>query len=237
MKWLQVLDGGPLTTIQDSGRGGLGHLGVPPSGFLDGPAARLANRLVGNAEDAALLETTGRGPTLQLDSSAGSIVVAITGAPAAVRSTAGHSITRLLRPSAGPDTCRRRRFRRPTQLPRFSRRPRGRARLGQSLHRPAQRPRPGSPPGRRTASHRPRHASPSRPRTSCSDRRRRGRPSPVLDIYAWAPGGLVCPSLPWTNIASLALDGQPHQQPGRSAARAVLACRASATVNCRPKAW
>lgn len=77
MKWLRVLDGGPLTTVQDAGRGGLGHLGVAPSGYLDGPAARLANRLVGNAEGDALLETTGRGPTLQLDSGTGSIVVAV----------------------------------------------------------------------------------------------------------------------------------------------------------------
>ena len=58
----EVVDGGLLTTVQDAGRPGLAHLGVPPSGVLDAPAARLANRLVGNPEDAAVLETTGSGP-------------------------------------------------------------------------------------------------------------------------------------------------------------------------------
>ena len=80
---LEVVDGGLLTTIQDAGRPGLAHLGVPPSGFLDAPAARLANRLVGNDEDAALMETTGSGPTLRLHGEG--VVVAITGAPASLR--------------------------------------------------------------------------------------------------------------------------------------------------------
>ena len=40
------------------GRRGAAHLGVPRAGALDAPAARLANRLVGNAEDDAVLETT-----------------------------------------------------------------------------------------------------------------------------------------------------------------------------------
>jgi biotin-dependent carboxylase-like uncharacterized protein len=55
---LAVVRAGALTTVQDGGRPGLAHLGVPRSGALDAPAARLANRLVGNAEDAAVLETT-----------------------------------------------------------------------------------------------------------------------------------------------------------------------------------
>ena len=33
MSWLEVIEPGPLTTIQDAGRPGLGHLGVAPSGF------------------------------------------------------------------------------------------------------------------------------------------------------------------------------------------------------------
>jgi biotin-dependent carboxylase-like uncharacterized protein len=77
---LEVVDGGLLTTVQDAGRPGLAHLGVPPSGFLDAPAARLANRLVGNPEDAAVLETTGSGPALRLRE--GQVVVAVTGAAA-----------------------------------------------------------------------------------------------------------------------------------------------------------
>ncbi|MFD2417893.1 5-oxoprolinase subunit C family protein [Amycolatopsis pigmentata] len=48
---------GPLTLVQDLGRPGHAHLGVPPSGALDAPALRLANRLVGNAETAAGIES------------------------------------------------------------------------------------------------------------------------------------------------------------------------------------
>lgn len=55
---LEVLDGGPMTTIQDQGRPGLAHLGVGPSGAADRSAAALANRLVANRPDAALLEAT-----------------------------------------------------------------------------------------------------------------------------------------------------------------------------------
>lgn len=55
---LCVLEPGLLATIQDLGRPGSAALGVAPSGALDRAAARTANRLVGNAEDAALLEVT-----------------------------------------------------------------------------------------------------------------------------------------------------------------------------------
>jgi allophanate hydrolase subunit 2 len=51
-----VLRAGVQTLVQDAGRPGHAHLGVPPSGALDQPAFRLANRLVGNAESAAALE-------------------------------------------------------------------------------------------------------------------------------------------------------------------------------------
>jgi biotin-dependent carboxylase-like uncharacterized protein len=69
---------GALTTIQDRGRVGLAHLGVPRAGPLDRPAADLANRLVGNGPDAALLEVTGGGLQLMSDTGAW---VAVTGAP------------------------------------------------------------------------------------------------------------------------------------------------------------
>lgn len=55
---LAVLRAGPLTTVQDRGRPGFAHLGVPRAGALDLPAAALANRLVGNPTDAAVLEVT-----------------------------------------------------------------------------------------------------------------------------------------------------------------------------------
>ncbi|MBB6626256.1 biotin-dependent carboxyltransferase family protein [Nocardioides sp. KIGAM211] len=55
---LQVWEVGALTTVQDEGRPGHAHLGVPRAGALDRPAAALANRLVGNESSAAVLEVT-----------------------------------------------------------------------------------------------------------------------------------------------------------------------------------
>jgi biotin-dependent carboxylase-like uncharacterized protein len=78
---LTVLDPGPLTTVQDLGRRGFAHLGVPRSGALDVAAAHYANRLVGNAHDNAALETTSGGMTFQVS---GATTVAVTGAPAPV---------------------------------------------------------------------------------------------------------------------------------------------------------
>ncbi|MEU9173586.1 biotin-dependent carboxyltransferase family protein [Streptomyces sp. NPDC048420] len=78
---LSVVRSGALTTIQDQGRPGHAHLGVPRSGALDGPAAALANRLVGNRPEAAVLETTLNGCALRPRST---ITVAVTGAPCPV---------------------------------------------------------------------------------------------------------------------------------------------------------
>jgi biotin-dependent carboxylase-like uncharacterized protein len=86
MTTLEVLRGGALTTVQDRGRAGLAHLGVPPSGALDQPALALANRLLGNSPDAAALETTLDGVALRPDADCRFVV---TGAPAAV-SVDGH---------------------------------------------------------------------------------------------------------------------------------------------------
>lgn len=79
---LHVLAPGLLTTVQDRGRGGWRHLGVALAGALDSDAASLANRLVGNAADAAVLELTLRGPTLRFDAPAR---VALAGAATAMR--------------------------------------------------------------------------------------------------------------------------------------------------------
>ncbi|WP_342775780.1 biotin-dependent carboxyltransferase family protein [Nonomuraea deserti] len=49
---------GSLALVQDLGRPGYAALGVPHAGAADVPAYRLANRLVGNGEDAACLEVT-----------------------------------------------------------------------------------------------------------------------------------------------------------------------------------
>lgn len=53
---LTVVGTGPLVTVQDRGRAGHAHLGVPRAGALDPPAAALGNRLVGNGPEAAVLE-------------------------------------------------------------------------------------------------------------------------------------------------------------------------------------
>jgi biotin-dependent carboxylase-like uncharacterized protein len=79
---LEVVDAGALTTVQDLGRPGHAHLGVPRSGALDEPAHRLANRLVGNAETAATLETTVTGCALRVEDTR---TLVVTGAPCAVR--------------------------------------------------------------------------------------------------------------------------------------------------------
>lgn len=55
---LEVLEPGPLTTVQDLGRYGFGRYGVPPSGALDAYALRTANLLVGNSDGEAVLEIT-----------------------------------------------------------------------------------------------------------------------------------------------------------------------------------
>lgn len=79
---LDVVRRGALTTVQDLGRGGYAHLGVPRSGALDLPAHRLANRLVGNPASAATLETTVSGCGLRPSRP---VVVAVTGAACGVR--------------------------------------------------------------------------------------------------------------------------------------------------------
>ena len=76
---IEVLAAGVQTAVQDwPGRRGLWNVGVPPSGPMDALAHRLANRLVGNAAEAATLECTLAGPTLKFHADA---VIALTGAP------------------------------------------------------------------------------------------------------------------------------------------------------------
>jgi len=78
MGTITVVRPGALTTVQDLGRLGYGASGVPRGGAFDPWAARFANRLVGNPDDAALLEITLAGPTLDLD---GIAAVALVGDP------------------------------------------------------------------------------------------------------------------------------------------------------------
>ncbi len=55
---IEILDGGLQTTLQDGGRPGYRHFGVPLSGYADRLSAALANRLVGKDVTASLLEIT-----------------------------------------------------------------------------------------------------------------------------------------------------------------------------------
>jgi biotin-dependent carboxylase-like uncharacterized protein len=77
---IEVLAAGPLTTVQDRGRPGWAHLGVPPSGAADPAALELGNRIVGNDAGAAGLEATLSGPSLRFR---GAAIVALTGAETA----------------------------------------------------------------------------------------------------------------------------------------------------------
>ena len=57
---------GMLTTVQDLGRWGYQHSGIPVAGPMDSYSHRLANRMLGNPEDAAALEITLIGPELEV---------------------------------------------------------------------------------------------------------------------------------------------------------------------------
>jgi biotin-dependent carboxylase-like uncharacterized protein len=71
-----VIAPGWALSVQDRGRWGYASLGVSSSGAMDSEAAALANRLVGNVPDAALLESAG-GLHLRADTA---MVIAVTGA-------------------------------------------------------------------------------------------------------------------------------------------------------------
>jgi biotin-dependent carboxylase-like uncharacterized protein len=75
---IEVVEAGPLATVQDRGRRGYAALGVPRSGAFDRGAAALANRLVGNRADAAVIETTFGGLALRVRQA---VTLALTGAP------------------------------------------------------------------------------------------------------------------------------------------------------------
>ncbi len=59
---IEIVAAGPLATVQDLGRPGWASLGVPRSGAFDRAAARLANRLVGNAGRRAVARDHSRRP-------------------------------------------------------------------------------------------------------------------------------------------------------------------------------
>lgn len=78
---VEVIRPGPGSTVQDLGRVGHAHEGVPRAGAADGPSLQAANARVGNPAGAGALETTLAGPTLRFPAGG---LVAVTGADAPV---------------------------------------------------------------------------------------------------------------------------------------------------------
>ena len=79
---VRVLNPGLSTTVQDLGRPGYFHLGIPIGGAMDRLALRAANLLVGNDEGAAGLEAVFVGPQLEFTKDA---LIAVTGAEMPVK--------------------------------------------------------------------------------------------------------------------------------------------------------
>ncbi len=71
---IEVLSGGLYTTIQDPGRFGYRKYGVPLSGSADQYSATLANQILGNDTNCAVVEITLKGPVLKFNH-AGKIVI------------------------------------------------------------------------------------------------------------------------------------------------------------------
>lgn len=78
----RVINPGLATTVQDLGRPGYFHLGIPVGGAMDRFALRAANLLVGNDEGAACLEAVFMGPELEFTDDT---TVAVTGAEMPIR--------------------------------------------------------------------------------------------------------------------------------------------------------
>jgi biotin-dependent carboxylase-like uncharacterized protein len=77
MSALRIVRPGLFTTVQDLGRFGFQHVGVPVSGAMDGVSHRLANALAGNSAAEASLECTLVGPELEAQ---GAVRMALAGA-------------------------------------------------------------------------------------------------------------------------------------------------------------
>lgn len=79
---VEILGPGASSTVQDfPGRVGYWNVGIPPSGPMDHLSSRLANRLVENPQDSAVIECTYQGPTLRFHNA---FLVAIAGAAATI---------------------------------------------------------------------------------------------------------------------------------------------------------
>ncbi len=100
---MAVLSPGICTTVQDRGRRGLLAQGFSPSGSMDQRSAFIANALVGNRADCAVLEYAYLGPTLRFEQDA---LLALAGSPFEVTAD-GETLEpyRAHRVSAGSILC------------------------------------------------------------------------------------------------------------------------------------
>jgi biotin-dependent carboxylase-like uncharacterized protein len=92
---IEVLEAGLQTTVQDLGRPGFEHLGVPRSGAADPTAVAVANLLVGNDAGAAALECTLLGPRLRVRRP---LIIALAGADLGAVAQPGNRPMATLRP-------------------------------------------------------------------------------------------------------------------------------------------
>lgn len=67
MGGIKIINGGALTTLQDQGRWGAQETGFGTAGVMDNTSFRIANCLLGNKENEAVLEATLLGPEIEFD--------------------------------------------------------------------------------------------------------------------------------------------------------------------------
>lgn len=79
---IEIVQPGLATTVQDLGRLGHYSVGIPQSGAMDGLSAAMANAIVGNAADSAVLECTYMGPTFRASEP---VRIGVAGAPVPVK--------------------------------------------------------------------------------------------------------------------------------------------------------
>ena len=65
---VEVIKTGVFDSIQDLGRAEVQQFGVPYAGVMDQYSAMLANSILGNAPNAAVIESTFQGPSLKFQS-------------------------------------------------------------------------------------------------------------------------------------------------------------------------
>ena len=94
---IEIVSPGLATTVQDLGRPGYYHLGIPLSGGMDRLALQAANLLVGNDPGAAVLEAVFMGPQNARDSTG---IMLVSGARSAVDPGRTDDFERRLRPAA-----------------------------------------------------------------------------------------------------------------------------------------